>query len=73
MEETENVDGEDVGFINSSAITEANPSMGIPSPNLVPFPETLTLVQNQSDHHFFLNQNMLDSFEQEPGVFAMVK
>ncbi|KAH0911297.1 hypothetical protein HID58_034618 [Brassica napus] len=71
LEETENVDGEAVGFINSSAITEANPSMGIPSPNLVPFPETLTLVQNQSDHHFFLNQNMLDSFEQEPGVFAM--
>ncbi|CAN6888620.1 unnamed protein product [Brassica oleracea] len=71
LEETENVDGEAVGFINSSAITEANPSMCMLSPNLVPFPETLTLVQNQSDHHFFLNQNMLDSFEQEPGVFAM--
>lgn len=74
VEEAENVDGEAVGFIENSAITEANRTMGVQSPNLVLFPERLPLVQNQSDQQLFLNQNMLNSsFVQEPGVFAMVK
>ncbi|KAG2320705.1 hypothetical protein Bca52824_013918 [Brassica carinata] len=58
VEETDNVGDETVGLINNSAISEANPSMSVQSPDLIPLPETLTLVQHppqQQDQQFLYN------------------
>ncbi|KAF8107860.1 hypothetical protein N665_0116s0065 [Sinapis alba] len=46
VEKTDNVGEETVGLINNSAISDANPSMSVQSPDLIPLPETLTLVQH---------------------------
>lgn len=58
MEETENVGEETVGLINNFAVSEANPSMSAQSPDLIPLPDTLTLVQYPPEVvcylHFFL-------------------
>lgn len=58
VEKTDNVGEETVGLINNSAISDANPSMSVQSPDLIPLPETLTLVQHPPEvvyqlHFFF--------------------
>ncbi|KAG5378796.1 hypothetical protein IGI04_026638 [Brassica rapa subsp. trilocularis] len=59
VEETENVREETVGLINNSAISEANPSRSAQCPDLIPLPDTLTLVQSppevQQDQQFLYN------------------
>ncbi|CAF2160181.1 unnamed protein product [Brassica napus] len=58
VEETENVGEETVGLINNSAISEANPSRSAQSPDLIPLPDTLTLVQSPpevQDQQFLYN------------------
>lgn len=64
MEETDNVGEDTVGLINNSAISKANPSMSVQSPDLIPLPETLTLVQQYPPEvvcylHFFLKLNFI--------------
>ncbi|KAL0700136.1 hypothetical protein Bca4012_056258 [Brassica carinata] len=54
VEETDNVGDETVGLINNSAISEANPSMSVQSPDLIPLPETLTLVQHPPQDQLLL-------------------
>ncbi|CAN7049788.1 unnamed protein product [Brassica rapa subsp. trilocularis] len=58
VEETENVREETVGLINNSAISEANPSRSAQCPDLIPLPDTLTLVQSPpevQDQQFLYN------------------
>ncbi|CAN6840609.1 unnamed protein product [Brassica oleracea] len=58
VEETENVGEETVGLINNFAVSEANPSMSAQSPDLIPLPDTLTLVQyppEVQDQQFLYN------------------
>ncbi|ESQ33988.1 hypothetical protein EUTSA_v10009450mg [Eutrema salsugineum] len=65
-----------VGLISNPVIGEANPSMNTQSPNLIPFPETLTLVQNppEMEHqqlsgnsHGYFQDNLLNrQADQQP-------
>ncbi|XP_024007992.1 uncharacterized protein LOC18992202 [Eutrema salsugineum] len=73
VEETANVFD---GLISNPVIGEANPSMNTQSPNLIPFPETLTLVQNppEMEHqqlsgnsHGYFQDNLLNrQADQQP-------
>nr|VDD36619.1 unnamed protein product [Brassica oleracea] len=77
VEETENVGEETVGLINNFAISEANPSMSAQSPDLIPLPDTLTLVQYPPEveqlllcsPHGYMQENLPNIQSDQPFLF----
>ncbi|XP_033132042.1 uncharacterized protein LOC103828997 isoform X2 [Brassica rapa] len=77
VEETENVREETVGLINNSAISEANPSRSAQCPDLIPLPDTLTLVQSPPEveqllfcsPHGYMQENLPNIQSDQPFLF----
>ncbi|XP_013594188.1 PREDICTED: uncharacterized protein LOC106302198 [Brassica oleracea var. oleracea] len=77
VEETENVGEETVGLINNFAVSEANPSMSAQSPDLIPLPDTLTLVQYPPEveqlllctPHGYMQENLPNIQSDQPFLF----